>query len=135
MLTYLADSGRVGATWKETADYLHLHHGQASGTLSVLHKAGRIERLAERRNRCHVYVLPEHVDGRDLSAYQPNRAGSVMYRLGRREGTADLIRELRDWGEQGQPEGWDFQQALRELTAIVDRYDTVGTDENRNDNG
>lgn len=53
-----------GATWKEIADELNLHHGSASGVLSVLHLAGRIERLAETRNRCKVYVLPEYVNGR-----------------------------------------------------------------------
>lgn len=54
-----------GITWKELADLCAWHHGQASGVLSVLHKAGKVARLVERRNRCHVYVLPEYVNGRD----------------------------------------------------------------------
>lgn len=54
-----------GVTWKELADIMGWHHGQASGVLSTLHKAGRISRLTERRDRCFVYVLPEHVNGRD----------------------------------------------------------------------
>jgi hypothetical protein len=41
-----------------------MHHGQASSALSVLHKAGRIVRLAEKRNRCHVYVMPNEAVGR-----------------------------------------------------------------------
>ena len=54
-----------GMTWKELADITGWHHGTASGALSVLHKAGRIARLTEKRNKCRVYVLPEYVNGRD----------------------------------------------------------------------
>jgi hypothetical protein len=59
----------TGLTWKELADFTGWHHGQASGALSTLHKTGHIERLAERRDRCHPYVLPEHVDGRDTQPH------------------------------------------------------------------
>lgn len=57
--------GTRGATWKEVADILGLHHGQASGSLSNLHKVGRISRLRQTRERCKVYVLREYLDGRD----------------------------------------------------------------------
>lgn len=57
--------GVHGMTWKELADFYDWHHGTASGVLSVLHKAGKIARLTERRNRCFVYVLNEYVNGRD----------------------------------------------------------------------
>lgn len=60
--------GADGITWKELAEIEGWHHGQASGVLSVLHKDNRIARLTERRNRCFVYVLPEHVNGRDTQA-------------------------------------------------------------------
>jgi len=63
-LAALANAERVGMTWKEVALVKGWHHGQASGALSGLHKAGRIARLALRRNRCAIYVLPEFVDGR-----------------------------------------------------------------------
>lgn len=58
-------AGYVGATWKELADRTNWHHGQVSGALSNLHKAGRIARLTDTRGRCSVYVAPEFVDGRD----------------------------------------------------------------------
>jgi hypothetical protein len=77
VLALLVTRGQRGATWQEVAAGLGLHHGQASGPLSNLHKAGRIERLAERRNRCAVYVLPEHVAGRETSAYTPNSGRAV----------------------------------------------------------
>lgn len=65
-LTYLASRGTYGATWKELADTLKLHHGSASGVLSVLHLTERVARLKETRNRCKVYVLPEFVDNRPI---------------------------------------------------------------------
>ena len=65
-LTYLASRGRHGSTWKELADALGLHHGSASGVLSVLHLTEHIARLKETRNRCKVYVLPEFVDNRKI---------------------------------------------------------------------
>jgi hypothetical protein len=73
----LNDAGSFGYTWKELADMLHLHHGQASGVLSTLHKAGRITRLNMRRDKCLVYVLPEYVDGRETSPYRQNKVVTI----------------------------------------------------------
>lgn len=53
-----------GMTWKEFSELSGLHHGTASGVLSVLHKAGRIARLKESRNGCKVYVDLRCVAGR-----------------------------------------------------------------------
>lgn len=65
VLSYLGGCGAYGATWQELARVLDMHHGTASGTLSGLHKGGRIARLADKRNRCKIYVLPECVNGRE----------------------------------------------------------------------
>lgn len=65
----LANSGATGLTWRELADRMGWHHGQASGVLSVLHKAGRAARLREVRNRCKVYVLPTFIDNRRSEPY------------------------------------------------------------------
>jgi len=54
-----------GLTWRDLADRLAMHHGQASGVLSVLHKEGRISCLLAKRNRCHIYVLHEYVNDRN----------------------------------------------------------------------
>jgi len=45
-----------GMTWFEVAALLKLHHGQASGCLSVLHKNGEVFALRTKRRRCHPYV-------------------------------------------------------------------------------
>lgn len=63
-LSELNIAGQQGLTWKELAEQTGLHHGSASGVLSVLHLAGKVARLHESRNRCKVYVLHQFVNGR-----------------------------------------------------------------------
>lgn len=57
ILGVLRQSGTQGMTWKEVAERLDLHHGQASGALSNLHKNGQVVMLKAMRSRCHPYVL------------------------------------------------------------------------------
>lgn len=45
-----------GMTWRELGDALNLHHGKISGTLSVLHKQGKIVALKTKRDNCHPYL-------------------------------------------------------------------------------
>jgi hypothetical protein len=75
VVAMLARAGTRGLTWPELAEAHGWHHGQASGALSALHKSGRIARLGPRhaRGRCSVYVVAEHVDGRDTAPYGPQR--------------------------------------------------------------
>ena len=83
MLRYLAARGVKGATVvdvkrapTESAGPMlpreFAHHGTASGTLSILHRAGAIARLVETRDKAHVYVLPEHIDGRPFERFVGN---------------------------------------------------------------
>lgn len=65
VLSWLLARGAYGATWQEVAEWFGWHHGQASGSLSALHKEGRLARLTERRGRSQVYVRPSWVQGRD----------------------------------------------------------------------
>lgn len=57
-----------GITVAEIRDS-RLHHGRISGTLSVLHKAGRLSRLRLTREKCKVYVLPEYVEDRQTEEF------------------------------------------------------------------
>jgi len=66
-LGVLFDAGYFGVTWSELADIYGWHHGQASGVLSVLHKAGKIIRLKDRRNKSAIYVLPNYINDREIS--------------------------------------------------------------------
>lgn len=69
VLDLLSWRGAVGITWRELAEELKLHHGSASGLLSVLHLTGHITRLKSSRNKSKIYVLPEFVRGRDIEPH------------------------------------------------------------------
>lgn len=69
VIVHLANRAEQGLTWKELASLTGMHHGTASGVLSVLHKVGAIARLTERRSRCKVYVLPAWIMGRPTEAH------------------------------------------------------------------
>ena len=97
VLREVGDRGRYGATWAELAHLLDMHHGQASGALSNLHKAGLLARLTERRKRCAVYVLPEHVADRPTQVHGSNRHAPARYVL-----SAEAVTEaLADAGLTG----------------------------------
>lgn len=55
-LALIKSSKHLGFTWKELSDYTGMHHGTASGVLSVLHKSGAILRTTKVRNGCKVYM-------------------------------------------------------------------------------
>ncbi len=57
-----------GMTWREVQELMpHLHHGQISATLSVLHKAGDLFQVVEQRGKSHPYVHKQFRDGFALS--------------------------------------------------------------------
>lgn len=59
----------------------YMHHGSVSGALSNLHMRGKIERLEVKRDGCHIYVLPQYVDGRNRSAFRPHPAKPTKFTL------------------------------------------------------
>lgn len=68
-LTMISNKGSMGLTWKEFSDATGLHHGSASGVLSVLHKSGRIARLKQTRDKCKIYVDVRAVQGRPVEPH------------------------------------------------------------------
>jgi len=54
------------------------HHGVASSALSTLHKGQQIARLAEKRGRCHIYVLPSQVNGRETQPQGVNQRERLL---------------------------------------------------------
>jgi hypothetical protein len=53
----IAGAQKKGMTWRELADWCGLHHGQASGALSNLHRMGVVfVRKGWERERCQVYI-------------------------------------------------------------------------------
>ena len=67
-LNLLSQRKMSGLTWKELSDITGLHHGTASGVLSVLHKTGRRARLTESRDGCKVYVDVACIEGRVIES-------------------------------------------------------------------
>ena len=57
----LLDCHPAGLTWNEAGAMLGLHHGQISGCLSVLHKAGKVVQLVKPRGRCSPYLALRYV--------------------------------------------------------------------------
>jgi hypothetical protein len=72
-LELLRQMHESGLTWKEFSQITGLHHGTASGVLSVLHKAGRIARLKESRNGCKIYVALNWVENRVVEKQGRNK--------------------------------------------------------------
>jgi len=101
----------TGITQAELQRRLNVGHGTASQVLSTLHQAGRVERLAFKRDRSHVYVLPEYVGTLPTSPYR---------RLQSRQALRERIASLEDALATALHEG-HLPNALREaLTAVLD---------------
>lgn len=97
-----------------------LHHGTASGTLSILHRAGKIARLTETRNGARVYVLPEHVADRPT---EPFRGTSERHQ---QRALATLRATVQTEIDTGVPlhhpmEGVGRRNALRDVLAMIDK--------------
>lgn len=76
-LKYLHDAGDNGMTVSELRAKTGWHHGIASSSLTNLHGADKIARLEEKRNRCHVYVHPDFVNGRATQPKGRNKKVAV----------------------------------------------------------
>lgn len=77
------------------------HHGSISSALTNLHRAGTLARLEEKRDRCHVYVLADCVNGRPTQP--PGRVRAATGKAGAQDQptppepqTADLERRIED---------------------------------------
>lgn len=77
------------------------HHGSISSALTNLHRAGTLARLVEKRDRCHVYVLADCVNGRPTQP--PGRVAGGRKKVGAQDQPAqteaqkaDLERRIRD---------------------------------------
>ena len=66
-LALINDADSAGLTWKELSEHTGMHHGTASGVLSVLHKSGAILRTTKVRNGCKVYM---HIAFADLIKHE-----------------------------------------------------------------
>jgi DNA-binding MarR family transcriptional regulator len=107
-LTMLSILGRRGITARNLSEWTGLHRGTTSGILSNLHKAGRVARLQERRDGCLVYVLPEHVNGREVGQYTPNLSARVL---------KDVLRGIDRNLEKG-----NIDAARKRIASVLDAF-------------
>jgi hypothetical protein len=89
-LRLVSRSARHGLTVAELREATGWHHGQASSVLSTLHKEGFIARLQEKRERCHIYMLPVYVSG---PTDDHGRTRRLTYEEGYVEGVKDQKRK------------------------------------------
>lgn len=85
----VALSKEQGATVAEVRRAFNMHHGTASAALSHLDGTGEIVRLAEKRARCSVYVIPEHVGDRQRALPRTARPRPVTIEQ-------DVIKDVAD---------------------------------------
>lgn len=64
--------GFLGSTCHEAEARLGISHESYTGARTNLHRRGDVMRLTERRDRRHVYVLPEFRSSREVSPFRPN---------------------------------------------------------------
>jgi DNA-binding MarR family transcriptional regulator len=100
-LRMLAAAGPDGLTSKEFGIATGIHHGRSSGAMSVLHQAGLVARLRDRRGRYEIYVLPDEVRGRKVSTRRHNKPKSAAdYKRGWDEGRAELLSILAGMSQE-----------------------------------
>ncbi len=72
ILADLGAHGMFGSTCHEAERRLGMSHETYTGARTNLHRRGDIVRLLERRERRHVYVMPEYVMSRDVVPFRPH---------------------------------------------------------------
>lgn len=118
ILDYLLHCGNVGGTWHQLSIELGLHHGQVSGALSNLHKAGEVFMLKQRYNRSHPYV---HRKYRGFYADSEVHDAPKTTKAGRRRATVDeLVAACREAVVDGFTE-----ERQSKIADILDRYESV----------
>jgi hypothetical protein len=99
VLQLLNNAGKNGCIWKAVGQQLNLHHGQASGVLSNLHKAGEVFMLRKKVMRCHPYVAKQfrylYTDEQVFDTPATTRAGE------RRELLEQLLAQCTEAGRTG----------------------------------
>lgn len=119
VLRSAANLGAQGVTIVDLRSWFsEMHHGTLSSALTNLHRDGRLARLVDKRDRCHIYVLPEHVGDRPT---EPPTA---------RPGGFDAAQAALN--EQARREGYDLGWADGEqrgraaaATAVIQHIDAM----------
>ena len=104
VLAYVTNRMTRGATIAELRKYNpSMHHGSLSSALTNLHRAGKLERLEEQRDRCHVYVAPLYANGRSTQPAALRKPGTESVGTGSQpaaEPTAAALLAAEGYGYQ-----------------------------------
>lgn len=117
---FVRDAGQEGVTSKDLREEFAWHHGQASGAMSVLHKAGLIVRLAKTRDHYGVYVVPENIAGRDVRRYQPAAGPSEPVEVIQHVSTV----EIKEVPKRLSPDDQEFVSRVFARFALLDQTAT-----------
>lgn len=122
VLRSAANLGEQGVTIVDLRSWFDdMHHGTLSSALTNLHRAGRLARLTEKRDRCHIYVLPEYAAGR---ATEPPTVAAPRVDPAAVEQT---MREEYDRGwQEGHDRGWQEGRAIPSTAAIREEGNAEG---------
>lgn len=131
IMALLRDAGPLGMTADELQQRnVAPHRSAVSAHTSSLHKAGRIACLVARRNGAGIYVLPEHVAGRQTRAFAGKSASPVE------GGPVTSMRDVQDRLAEAQAEIkrlrgiglTDDEHALvRQIVDWLDRHRRIDT--------
>lgn len=113
--------GTSGATWREVATLLDMHHGQASGALSTLHRMGLVFSLRSKRDKCHPYVHAMH---REAFAERQRHDTPSTTRAGAKR---QLLLALQDECEAACRDGFTDDN----ITAIIGVLDSLRAHDQR----
>jgi hypothetical protein len=125
-LPILETSERLGATWKEmqrryeNAYGVQLHHGQISGLLTNLHKAGKVFICSKmKRENCFVYL---HCKYKDWFAEEDRFDTPVQTKAGiRRACLEEVVAQLRVLSEK--EERLSYSEFSQTVVDILETFD------------
>lgn len=114
VMILLGQAAEKGVTVGEVRDSTpKYHHGSVSGILSTLHSRDRVVALRQPRDGQTVYVLPEHLNGREARPY-----GRRDPKLTEHNVLALLILEsdLMEWGVSDKQLAQAAKRIVKELS-------------------
>ena len=120
LLKELASAGMEGATWQQLGLRLNMHHGQVSGALSNLHKAGEVFMLRKKFYKSHPYVAKQYrhayTDEQVFDERVQTQAGKRRALLDELEQTCLMAIEF-DWSAS-------LQGAIKDIVNKLQNNDT-----------
>jgi hypothetical protein len=99
--------GPEGMTVVDVREHFRVHHGAASSALSIAHRDGYLTRLADKRDRSRIYVLPSDTAGRVTQPYGRNPAPAAA--------PTGIERRLRAAYEQAAADAREAHATITEL--------------------